>query len=92
MIPMTKARAEELIVPLKNGKARDISNAWRARLIEALEYVIQHDRQVGTDIQEGMKTWNCSVCHSSCDFAEKLVFPHCPNCGSSAWIDGIGTD
>jgi hypothetical protein len=42
---MNIGRAEELIAPLKNGTANDISPAWTARLIEALEYVIEHDSE-----------------------------------------------
>ena len=40
---MNKSRAEELLVPLRNGKAEDISPAWTERLIEALEYVIDSE-------------------------------------------------
>jgi len=40
---MNKLRAEELLTPLKNGSAKGISDAWKDRLIEALEYVIENE-------------------------------------------------
>jgi hypothetical protein len=40
---MNKSRAEELLIPLKNGKAVGISTHWRDRLIEALEYIIDNE-------------------------------------------------
>ena len=43
MLKMNLRRAQELITPLRNGKASNISDAWRERLIEALEYVIEHE-------------------------------------------------
>lgn len=45
MPKMNLHRAQELIVPLRKGTANDISLAWQARLIEALEYVIEHETQ-----------------------------------------------
>jgi hypothetical protein len=40
---MNKSRAEELLIPLKNGKPVGISPHWRDRLIEALEYIIDNE-------------------------------------------------
>lgn len=40
---MNLHRAQELIEPLKKGTAKGISYQWRARLIEALEYVIANE-------------------------------------------------
>lgn len=42
---MNLHRAQELIEPLRKGTANGISEQWRARLIEALEYVIEHESQ-----------------------------------------------
>lgn len=42
---MNKSRAEELLVPLRNGKAEGISEEWAQRLIEALEYVIDGETE-----------------------------------------------
>ena len=46
MLKMNLRRAQELIEPLKNGKANGISKAWQARLIEALEYVIENESRL----------------------------------------------
>ena len=45
ILKINRARAEELIVPLRKGTAEGISQAWQARLIEALEYVIEHEQE-----------------------------------------------
>lgn len=45
MLKMNTKRAEELLVPLCNDRATDISKAWAARLIEALERVIELEKE-----------------------------------------------
>lgn len=66
-------RAQELLVPLKNGTANGISLEWSARLIEALEYVIEHEAAQpageATKPCAECQTWtydnadgNCNVC------------------------------
>ncbi len=42
---MNLHRAQELIEPLRKGTAIGVSKHWQARLIEALEYVIEHESQ-----------------------------------------------
>ena len=43
-IPMNKYRAEELLECLYNDTAEGISKNWQCRMIEALEYVIEHEK------------------------------------------------
>lgn len=50
ILKMNTKRAKELLVPLYDDKARDISKAWTARLIEALERVIELEKE-----NEGLK-------------------------------------
>ena len=45
MLKMNLRRAQELIEPLKKGKANGISKAWQERLIEALEYVVENGQK-----------------------------------------------
>lgn len=45
ILKMNTKRAKELLVPLYDDKARDISKAWTARLIEALERVIELEKE-----------------------------------------------
>lgn len=49
---MNRSRAKELLIPLKNGKATGISQHWKDRLIEALEYVIEHESAPCSKSQE----------------------------------------
>ena len=51
---MNKDRAEELLVPLRNGTAENISAEWPKRLIEALEYVIETSPRLEQVEQENM--------------------------------------
>jgi hypothetical protein len=59
MPKMNLHRAQELIVPLRKGTANDISLAWRARLIEALEYVIEHESQPTKRAADGALCEDC---------------------------------
>ena len=40
---MNKERAEDLLRPLRKGTAKGISPEWQARIIEALEYVVEYE-------------------------------------------------
>ena len=57
---MNLHRAQELIEPLRKGTANGISEHWRARLIEALEYVIEHESQPTQSIEDVLIT--CAHC------------------------------
>jgi hypothetical protein len=63
MPKMNLHRAQELIVPLRKGTANDISLAWQARLIEALEYVIEHESQP-TKRALDLPSAECPRCHN----------------------------
>lgn len=74
-LKMTKARAEELLVPLYKDTAKGISLDWQARMVEALEYVIKHD----TAEQSAQADGACT-----CDlpwFLEYEDGEHCKVCG-----------
>ena len=45
IIKMNKYRAKELLVPLYRGTAENISPIWQTRLVEALEFVVEHDKE-----------------------------------------------
>ena len=62
-------RAKELLVPLKKGNANGISPEWAARLIEALEYVIENESNV---------VRVCPACEAMLE--EHSVY--CDNCGA----------
>lgn len=79
MPKMNLHRAQELIVPLKNGTANDISLAWKARLIEALEYVIEHESQPE---QITLNTATCPTCKD-----ERQILLRCPKCMSLDAVD-----
>ena len=63
MLKMNLHRAQELIIPLKNGTAKGISQHWKARLIEALEYVIENESAKFPLEQDGGAYW-CSKCNN----------------------------
>lgn len=68
VLKMNKNRAKELLEPLYADKAQGISKHWQARMIEALEYVIENE----TIILDGET--HCPECHfrekhlSSCKY------------------------
>jgi hypothetical protein len=66
MPKMNLHRAQELIVPLRKGTANDISLAWQARLIEALEYVIEHESQPTKRVPDAAPL--CPECGEPFDF------------------------
>jgi len=63
---MNKARAKELIVPLKQGTADGISHEWTLRLIEALEYVIENEnhRTAHELSPQFRKAWKVILCNT----------------------------
>jgi hypothetical protein len=40
-IPMDRDRARELIEPIRNRTAKGISEQWRVRMLECLEYILE---------------------------------------------------
>lgn len=56
---MNLHRAQELIEPLRNGTANGISEHWQARLIEALEYVIEHESQPTQRAPDVLRSGHC---------------------------------
>jgi rubrerythrin len=77
MPKMNLHRAQELIVPLRKGTANDISLAWQARLIEALEYVIEHESQPTKRALD--LCFTCSICGEDC---QDEGDGKCWNCGT----------
>ena len=51
VIPMNKYRAAELLECLYNNTAKGISQHWQARMIEALEYIIEHEKKLEKELK-----------------------------------------
>lgn len=50
-LEMNSERARELLRPLIHRQATGLSEHWRMRLIEALEYVVKHEADVAAAVQ-----------------------------------------
>ena len=77
---MNLHRAKELIEPLRKGTAEGISQHWQARLIEALEYVIEHEG--GTE-QSG-KEMLCVYCGKWKKYPSEFPVRHYAQCQECA--------
>jgi len=64
---MNLYRAQELIEPLRKGTAEGISQHWQARLIEALEYVIEHESQPSPQLHDAEEPVACNCGDESRD-------------------------
>lgn len=77
---MNLNRANELIEPLRKGTAIGISNHWKARLIEALEYVIENESQPVKRVAD-----NGDAMYCRCSKPKYNVLNMCLVCGYPRW-------
>ncbi len=78
MPKMNLHRAQELIDPLRKGTAEGISQHWQARLIEALEYVIEHETQPTPRAVDVLEWCGCE------GFTPTMENGKCSACGKNA--------